>query len=183
VKSETEDLIMRKPVKPEVGIVMGSDSDWPLLEDTAKILREFGIVFEVHVISAHRTPKRAAAYAERAARRGLQALIAAAGGAAHLAGTLAAHTTLPVIGVPVKGGALDGLDALLSTVQMPAGVPVATVALGRSGAVNAALFAVQLLALSRPDLARKLAAYKKTLQQKVEKSDARIQTELKKIAP
>ena len=133
--------------KPQVGVVMGSDSDWPLMEATVKTLVQFGVQSETRVISAHRTPELATAYASSASRRGLQVIIAAAGGAAHLAGMLAAHTSLPVIGVPVKSGALDGLDALLSTVQMPGGIPVATVALGSAGAVNAAILAIQILAL------------------------------------
>jgi len=153
---------------------MGSDSDWPSVEEAAATLKQFGVGCEVRVISAHRTPARAAAYARAAAGRGLKVLVAAAGGAAHLAGTLAAHTILPVIGIPVKGGALDGLDALLSTVQMPAGVPVATVALGKAGAVNAALLAVQMLALARPDLQARLRAHKRTLEYKVDAGDRRL---------
>ena len=164
-----------------VGVVMGSDSDWPLLEDTVKTLRDFGMGFEVRVISAHRTPELAAGYAESAARRGLKVIIAAAGGAAHLAGVMAAHTILPIIGIPVKGGAMDGMDALLSTVQMPAGIPVATVALGRAGAVNAALFAVQILALRDPALGRRLVEYKNGLKDKVAKGDGHVQMELAKL--
>jgi phosphoribosylaminoimidazole carboxylase PurE protein len=167
--------------KVTVGVVMGSDSDWPLMEDTAKTLKEFGIHFEVRVLSAHRTPELAAEYALSARDRGLKVLIAAAGGAAHLAGVIAAHTLLPVIGIPVKGGALDGLDALLSTVQMPAGIPVATVALGRSGAVNAALLAVQILALNDAALADRLAAHKQELCDKVAKGNERVQIELAKL--
>jgi len=167
--------------KVAVGVLMGSDSDWPLLEDTAKTLKEFDVAFEVRVLSAHRTPERAAEYSQTARARGIKVLIAAAGGAAHLAGVVAAHTVLPVIGLPVKGGALDGLDAMLSTVQMPAGIPVATVALGRSGAVNAALLAVQILALSDAALADRLAAYKQSLCEKVEKGNARIQAEVAKL--
>ena len=166
--------------KPVVGILMGSDSDWPLLKDTAKTLDGFGVAYEVSVMSAHRTPDTAAEYARTAVSRGLQIVIAAAGGAAHLAGVIAAHTTLPVIGIPVKGGAMDGLDALLSTVQMPAGVPVATVALGSAGAVNAAILAVQILALGDADLACKMVEHKRTLQAKVEAGNARVQAELGK---
>jgi phosphoribosylaminoimidazole carboxylase PurE protein len=164
-----------------VGVLMGSDSDWPLLEDTAKTLKDFGVAFEVRVLSAHRTPERAAEYAQTAGERGLKVLIAAAGGAAHLAGVIAAHTVLPVIGIPVKGGALDGLDALLSTVQMPAGIPVATVALGRAGAVNAALLAVQILALNDATLADRFAAHKLELCDKVSKGNDRVQAELAKL--
>ena len=132
---------------PPVAVLMGSDSDWETVKETVETLKWFGVECEVHVISAHRTPQRASAFAGKAAGRGIKVIIAAAGGAAHLAGVLAAHTILPVIGIPIKGGALDGLDALLSTVQMPAGVPVATVALGKAGSINAALLAVQMLAL------------------------------------
>ena len=166
--------------KPEVAIVMGSDSDWPLLEESATTLGRFGVAYEVRVISAHRTPELAATYARKAAGQGVRAIIAAAGGAAHLAGVLAAHTTLPVIGVPVPSGFMDGLDSLLSTVQMPAGVPVATVAVGKAGVVNAAILAVQILALSRPDLARQLVVHKKTLMDKVRTGNERIQLELEK---
>ena len=166
--------------KPEVTIVMGSDSDWPLLEESANTLTRFGVLYEVRVISAHRTPDAAATYARKAAGQGIRVIIAAAGGAAHLAGVLAAHTTLQVIGVPVTSGFLDGLDSLLSTVQMPAGVPVATVAVGKAGAVNAAILAVQILALGRPDLARQLVVHKKTLMDKVKAGNERIQLELDK---
>ncbi len=166
---------MQKKSKPDVAIVMGSDSDWPAMQPAVKMLAEFGIACEVRVMSAHRTPRRAAEFAENAARRGLQVIIAAAGGAAHLAGVLAAHTTLPVIGVPLKGGALDGLDALLATVQMPAGVPVATVALGSAGPANAAILAAQILGLSRPALAGALRRYKQKLAAKVAAADQRVQ--------
>lgn len=166
--------------KPAVGIVMGSDSDWPLLKEAAAVLDEFGVEYEVRVISAHRTPEQASAYAKTAANRGLCVIIAAAGGAAHLGGVLAAHTTLPVIGLPVKGGALNGVDALLSIVQMPAGIPVATVTLGSAGPVNAALLAVQILALGRPDLRKKLARHKEALKQKVAKGNTAVAAELRK---
>ncbi len=157
-------------------MLMGSDSDWPVVEYTAATLRDFGVEYEARVLSAHRTPALAAAYARSAARRGLKILIAAAGGAAHLAGALAANTTLPVIGVPVGGGALDGLDALLATVQMPAGVPVATVAMDKAGAINAALLAVQILALGRPDLRRRLERHKRAMKKKVEAGNRRLAT-------
>jgi phosphoribosylaminoimidazole carboxylase PurE protein len=166
--------------RPEVTIVMGSDSDWPLLEESANTLTRFGVAYEVRVISAHRTPDMAATYARKAAGQGIRVIIAAAGGAAHLAGVLAAHTTLPVIGVPVTSGFMDGLDSLLSTVQMPAGVPVATVAVGKAGATNAAILAVQILALGRSDLARQLVVHKKTLMDKVKAGNERIQLELDK---
>jgi len=164
--------------KPEVAVLMGSDSDWPLLKQASATLDSFGVLHEVRVLSAHRSPELAAEFSRTAAKRGLKVIVAAAGGAAHLAGVLAAHTTLPVIGVPVKGGAVDGLDALLSTVQMPSGIPVATVALGSAGPVNAAVLAVQILALARPDLQRKLTAYKRSLAKKVIAANARVQSEL-----
>lgn len=166
--------------KPEVGIVMGSDSDWPLLKDATATLDGFEVPYEVRVISAHRTPEVASAYAREAAGRGLKVIIAAAGGAAHLGGVLAAGTTLPVIGVPVKGGALNGVDALLAIVQMPAGIPVATVTLGSAGPVNAAVLAVQILAIGQPELTKKLAKYKKTLEDKVAVSNAKVQADLNK---
>jgi phosphoribosylaminoimidazole carboxylase PurE protein len=159
---------------------MGSDSDWPDIKTAADTLEGFGIACEARVISAHRTPETAAEYARTAASRGLKVIIAAAGGAAHLAGVLAAHTTLPVIGIPVKGGAVNGLDSLLSTLQMPAGIPVATVTLGSAGPVNAAILAVQILALGRSELAQKLADHKENLKQKVISGDAKVQSELKK---
>jgi len=167
--------------KPVVAILLGSDSDWDTVAHAAETLKKFGVPFEARVCSAHRTPDAAAEFAKGAAARGLQVLIAAAGCAAHLAGVLAAHTTLPVIGVPLKGGALDGLDALLATVQMPAGIPVATVALGKAGAVNAALFAIQILALADPALQARLAAHKVALASKAEEGNQRIQLELKKM--
>lgn len=164
--------------KAEVGIVMGSDSDWPLVEDASKTLSSFGIAHEVRVISAHRSPDVAADYARTAARRGLKVVIAAAGGAAHLGGVLAAHTPLPVIGLPISGGALNGLDSLLATLQMPAGIPVATVTLGRAGPVNAAILAAQILATGRPALLRKLVSYKAALGRKVAAGDKRVQSAL-----
>jgi phosphoribosylaminoimidazole carboxylase PurE protein len=167
---------MHKPAKPLVSIVMGSDSDWPLMESAVKTLREFGIPPETRVLSAHRVPARAAQYARSAAKRGIKVVIAAAGGAAHLAGLIAANTILPVIGVPVKGGAMDGMDALLSTVQMPAGVPVATVALGPAGAVNAALLAIQILALQNKALAKKLVQHKQRLMNKVAVADRKVRS-------
>ena len=138
--------------QPLVGVVMGSKSDWDTMSHTVSTLESLGIPCEVQVMSAHRTPDVALEYAATAEERGLEVLIAAAGGAAHLAGVLAAKTTLPVLGVPMKGWALDGLDSLLSTVQMPRGVPVGTLAIGKAGAVNAALFAGQILGLSHGDI-------------------------------
>lgn len=161
-----------------IGIVMGSDSDWPLVKKAYDTLAGFDVEAEVRVISAHRTPDLAAEYAKTAKGRGLKAIIAAAGGAAHLGGILAANTTLPVIGIPVAGGALNGVDALLATLQMPSGIPVATVALGSAGPVNAALFAIQMLALSDDALAAKLDAHKKALAEKVAKANAKVNAEL-----
>ena len=151
----------------DVGIVLGSASDWPQVEPAAGLLEEWGITFEVVVASAHRSPQLVQAYAREAAARGLKIIIAAAGAAAHLAGVLAAETTLPVIGVPMPGSSLQGLDSLLSTVQMPAGVPVATMAIGTAGAKNAAIFAAQILALGDPRLKERLKRHKEELEQKV----------------
>jgi 5-(carboxyamino)imidazole ribonucleotide mutase len=143
-----------------VGVIMGSKSDWETMSQADQILTEFGVAHEARIVSAHRTPQWMAEYATGAAARGLEVIIAGAGGAAHLPGMVASHTVLPVIGVPVQSAALNGLDSLLSIVQMPRGVPVATVAIGASGAVNAALLAVAILAISRPDLRTKLQAYR-----------------------
>ncbi len=150
-----------------VGIVLGSASDWPEVEPAALLLKEWDIPFEVVVASAHRAPERVQAYAREAAGREVKVIIAAAGMAAHLAGVLAAETILPVIGVPMARSPLQGLDSLLSTVQMPPGVPVATMAIGRAGAQNAAVFAVQILALSDPRLREVLAQHKQNLEQQV----------------
>jgi len=152
----------------KVGIVMGSDSDLDVMKAAADVLKSFGIPFEMTVASAHRTPARAAEFAQTAKERGVQVIIAGAGHAAHLAGAMAAHTTLPVIGVPIDSSALQGLDALLSTVQMPPGIPVATVALGKPGARNAGILAAQILALSDPDLQKRLDEFKDDMARKVE---------------
>jgi 5-(carboxyamino)imidazole ribonucleotide mutase len=146
-----------------VGVIMGSKSDWDTMVHADQILTEFGIAHECQVVSAHRTPTWMAEYASSASGRGLEVIIAGAGGAAHLPGMVAAHTVLPVIGVPVQSTALNGLDSLLSIVQMPKGVPVATVAIGPSGAANAGLLAVAILATSRPELRAKLQAYRDTM--------------------
>ncbi len=161
--------------RPQVGIVMGSDSDLGVMEETAKILRQFGVAFEITVASAHRTPLRAAEFAVSARDRGIKVIIAGAGHAAHLAGAMAAHTTLPVIGVPIDSSAFQGLDALLSTVQMPPGIPVATVAVGKPGATNAGILAVQILAVADPVLAGKLADYKDQLAAKVEEKARKLE--------
>ncbi len=146
---------------PLVAILMGSKSDWETMQATAQTLRDFGVPHESRVLSAHRTPAETAEYVRTAEGRGVQVFVAAAGGAAHLAGVVAAHTVLPVLGVPMKGWALDGLDSLLSTVQMPRGIPVGTLAIGKAGAVNAGLLAVSILSLSRPELREKLQAQRK----------------------
>ncbi|MBI3319673.1 MAG: 5-(carboxyamino)imidazole ribonucleotide mutase [Candidatus Omnitrophica bacterium] len=163
-----------------VAILMGSDSDWPALEPATKVLESFRIGYSAHVISAHRSPARLVRFVEQAPGRGVKVFIAAAGGAAHLAGVVAAHTTQPVIGVPIESKQLKGLDSLLSTVQMPKGVPVATVGIGNAD--NAALLAVQMLALGDPAIARRLADYKRGLAEKTEKADAALQAQLPKRA-
>ena len=163
---------------PQVGILMGSDSDWAKINKVAAALDEFGIGYEVHVMSAHRTPEAVAQYASTARQRGLRVVIAAAGGAAHLAGVVAAHTTLPVIGLPVPTPDLGGLDSLLSTVQMPGDVPVASMAVGMGGPRNAGLFAVQILALADESLQAKLDDFKKQLADKIAAKDAQLQQTL-----
>lgn len=160
----------------KVAIIMGSDSDWPVVQGAAKQLKEWDIPFEAHIMSAHRTPEVAAAFAKGARDNGFGVIIAAAGMAAHLAGVLAGNTTLPVIGIPLKGGAADGLDALLATVQMPSGVPVATVAL--NGAKNAAVLAAQILSLSDETLADKLAVAKEEMKAQIAQKNIQLQKEL-----
>jgi 5-(carboxyamino)imidazole ribonucleotide mutase len=164
---------------PLVGIVMGSDSDWPKIQGAAAALGEFGVAYEVHVMSAHRTPEVVQHYASTAVSRGLKTIIAAAGGAAHLAGVVASHTTLPVIGLPVATDLSGGLDSLLSVVQMPGDVPVATVGVGGGGPRNAGLLAVQILATSDAQLQKKLVEFKKKLAEKVGAKDATLQKTLK----
>ncbi len=161
--------LARLSVPPRVGVIMGSDSDLPVMEHTLKMLKKFDIPYEVTVASAHRTPARAEAFAKTAREKGMGVIIAGAGHAAHLAGVLAAHTTLPVVGVPIDSSALKGMDSLLATVQMPPGVPVGTMALGRSGAMNAGIFAAQILAVSDAALAKKLADYKQEMADKINK--------------
>lgn len=165
-------------VAPKVLIIMGSDSDLPVMEETAKVLKEFGVPFEMRVSSAHRSPKRTSELASGASGRGVKVIIAAAGMAAHLAGVIAAETTLPVIGVPIGGGSLNGIDALYAMVQMPGGIPVATMAIGKAGAKNAALLAVQMLSLSDEGLTEQLVAYKKKLSTEVAEKDAALQERL-----
>lgn len=164
--------------KAVVGVIMGSDSDYPVMAEAGRMLAKFGIGFEVEVVSAHRSPARAAEYAETAAKRGLKAIIVGAGGAAHLAGVVAALTTVPVIGVPMAATSLNGMDSLLATVQMPGGVPVATMAIGKPGATNAGIFAAQILATSDAQTARALAEYKKELAASVAEKSARLKREL-----
>jgi phosphoribosylaminoimidazole carboxylase PurE protein len=149
--------------KPLVGILMGSDNDYEVMIEAGRALKSFGVPFEMNVSSAHRTPERTAGYVREARNRGIKVLIAGAGAAAHLAGVVAAETILPVIGVPIDSSSLKGLDSLLATVQMPAGIPVATMAIGKAGARNAGIFAVQLLALGDAVLSEKLSAYKEEL--------------------
>ena len=157
---------------PKVALIMGSKSDAPTLAGCVKILRSFGVEVEVHVASAHRTPEKVAAFADHARENGFEVIIAAAGKAAHLAGVIDGHTTLPVIGIPVKSSLMDGLDSLLSTVQMPSGIPVATVAVG--GGDNAAYLAAQMLALKYPELAQKLDAHRREMAEAIEADDRAI---------
>ena len=157
---------------PKVALIMGSKSDAPSLAGCVKILRSFGVEVEVHVASAHRTPKKVAAFADHARENGFEVIIAAAGKAAHLAGVIAGHTTLPVIGIPVKSSLMDGLDSLLSTVQMPSGIPVATVAVG--GGDNAAYLAAQILSLKHPELAERLDAHRREMAEAIEADDRAI---------
>jgi 5-(carboxyamino)imidazole ribonucleotide mutase len=152
---------------PLVAILMGSKSDWETMQETAKTLKQLGIPCEAHVASAHRTPDKVIAFCEGAENRGLKLIIAAAGGAAHLAGFCAGKTHLPVLGVPMKGWALDGLDSLLATVQMPSGIPVATFAIGKAGAINAAIFAAEMLAISDSEMRTRLLAFRKAQTDKV----------------
>jgi 5-(carboxyamino)imidazole ribonucleotide mutase len=160
--------------KPVVSIVMGSDSDLEIMREAGKALEDFGIAYEIDVTSAHRSPDRTADYARKAADRGIRVIIAGAGGAAHLAGVIAAHTTLPVIGVPISATSLNGLDSLLATVQMPAGIPVATVAIGKPGATNAGILAAQILGVADSAIAQKLHAHKEKLDKGVEEKSKRL---------
>jgi len=167
-----------KSKSPVVGIVMGSDSDWGVMEKAASVLKQLDIPFEATVASAHRSPERTANYTKSARSRGLKVIIAGAGAAAHLAGSIAALTTLPVIGVPIDSSSLKGLDALLSTVQMPSGIPVATMAIGAAGAKNAAILAAQILGTSDTDVETRRAKHKEGLASQVEKTAAALQTNL-----
>jgi 5-(carboxyamino)imidazole ribonucleotide mutase len=171
---------MPETTSPQVGIVMGSDSDWPKIKAAAAALDEFGVPYEVHVMSAHRTPEIVRQYATMSAARGVKVIIAAAGGAAHLAGVIASHTTLPVIGLPVPTELSGGLDSLLSIVQMPGDVPVAAVGVGGGGPRNAGLLAVQILALGNVALQTKLSAFKHKLAEKIGDKDAALQETLQR---
>ena len=160
--------------KPLVSIVMGSDSDLEIMREAGKALDDFGIAYEIDVTSAHRSPDRSADFAKKAAERGIKVIIAGAGGAAHLAGVIAAHTILPVIGVPIPSTSLNGMDSLLSTVQMPAGIPVATVAIGKPGATNAGILAAQIIGLADASIAKKLLAHKEKLARGVEEKSRKL---------
>jgi phosphoribosylaminoimidazole carboxylase PurE protein len=164
--------------KALVGIIMGSDSDLPMMSEATKALEKFGIPYEIEIMSAHRTPARAHEYATTALSRGLKVMIAAAGAAAHLAGVMAAYTTSPGIGVPMGTSSLNGLDALLSTVQMPGGIPVATMAIDKAGATNAAIFAAEILGLSDPAIAKKLLEHKEELAKAVDVKNAKLKAKL-----
>ena len=159
----------------QVGIVMGSDSDMGVMQSAADVLKDFGVAFEITIASAHRSPQRAAAWASTAPERGIKVIIAGAGHAAHLAGAMAAHTSLPIIGVPIDSSCLQGMDALLATVQMPPGIPVATMAIGKPGARNAGILAVQILALADAGLSEKLQEYKQDMAAKVEQKAKKLQ--------
>jgi phosphoribosylaminoimidazole carboxylase PurE protein len=163
---------------PLVAVLMGSDSDLPTVKEACAVLRDFGVPFEAHVLSAHRSPEELVAFVRKAEQDGVRIFVGAAGGAAHLAGVVAAHTTRPVIGIPIQTSSLGGLDSLLSTVQMPPGVPVATMAIGAAGAQNAGLFAVQILSLADSSLASKLQNHRAKLAEQVRQKDQKIQAEL-----
>jgi len=163
--------------KPLVGIVMGSDTDLPIMTETARMLKKFGVPFEIEITSAHRSPVRTSEYSRSAIQRGLKVIIVGAGGAAHLAGVIAAETTLPVIGVPMATTTLAGLDSLLSTVQMPGGVPVACTAIGKPGAINSAIYAIQIIATADAELAQKLTAYKEELARSVAEKSEKVKRE------
>ena len=164
------------PPKPVVGILMGSDSDLPIMQEAAVMLQEFGIEYEMTIASAHRTPKKVLEYSQSAERRGLKVIIAGAGWAAHLAGVIASQTTLPVIGVPIDSSSLNGLDALLATAQMPGGVPVATMSLGKAGAKNAGVFAAQIIATADVKIANRLKVHKVEMEREVEDKAKRLLT-------
>lgn len=176
-KKKTAKKVTKK-TKPVIGIIMGSDSDYPKLEGAVSTLKDFGVEFEVLVASAHRTPDVVCKWAGGAEKRGMEVIIAAAGGAAHLAGVVAGHTILPVIGVPIGGTALSGLDSLLSMVQMPAGIPVATVAVGSAGGTNAALLALQILGRKKAAVAKKLKSHRTSMARKVAAKNRALQKKI-----
>ena len=161
--------------KIDILILMGSDSDWEVMSEAARVLDDFNTTYEARVSSAHRTPERTLNLVRDAETRNCKVIIAGAGAAAHLAGVIAGHTLLPVIGIPLNATSLQGIDALLATVQMPAGIPVASVAIGKAGATNAALFALQILASADPEVANRLATYRRNMTEKVESKDKRLQ--------
>jgi phosphoribosylaminoimidazole carboxylase PurE protein len=161
-------------VKPKVLIVMGSDSDLPVMQETEKVLKDFRIPYDITVASAHRSPERTTKLTKDAEKNGVEVIIAGAGSAAHLAGVIASHTILPVVGVPIDSSPLKGVDALFSTVQMPPGIPVATMAVGKAGAINAAIFAVQILMSKNASLKKALRAYKKKMVKEVERKSAKL---------
>ncbi|MBI5180767.1 MAG: 5-(carboxyamino)imidazole ribonucleotide mutase [Nitrospirae bacterium] len=162
--------------KPLVGIVMGSSSDIEIMEEAARVLKEFGIPYEMTIASAHRSPKRTSEFAKSAVERGLEVIIAGAGSAAHLAGVIASETILPIIGVPIDSSPLNGLDSLLSTVQMPAGIPVATMAIGKAGAKNAGIFAAEILGTKYPEILEKLINYRRRMAENIEKEAKKLET-------
>jgi 5-(carboxyamino)imidazole ribonucleotide mutase len=164
-------------IAPKVLLIMGSDTDLPIMQEAADVLKKFAVPYEMRISSAHRSPVRTMALATGAADRGIRIIIAGAGMAAHLAGVIASKTILPVIGVPMPGGALNGVDALYATVQMPAGIPVASMAIGKAGAKNAGLFAIHILALSEPHLAVSLLSYRAEMDKELEQKDADLQTQ------
>ncbi|MHB8655057.1 MAG: 5-(carboxyamino)imidazole ribonucleotide mutase [Terriglobia bacterium] len=168
---------MAEKQRPMVGIVMGSDTDLPVMTEAAQTLKKFGVPFEIEITSAHRSPARTSEYSRTAIERGLKVIIVGAGGASHLAGVIAAETTLPVIGVPMATTTLAGLDALLSTVQMPGGVPVACTAIGKPGAINAAIFAVEIIATANAEMAQKLAEHKEQLIRSVAEKSEKLKRE------
>jgi phosphoribosylaminoimidazole carboxylase PurE protein len=167
---------MSKKSAPLVGIVMGSDSDLPVMNETARLLDELGVTYEMEIASAHRTPDRAAEYAHHAVERGLRVIVAGAGGAFHLAGAVAAHTTLPVVAVPLANSPLQGFDALLAAVQMPGGVPVGVMAVGKAGAVNAGIFAAQIIGVADKAVAKRLVQHKEKMAREVAEKNARLKS-------
>ncbi|MBF0342200.1 MAG: 5-(carboxyamino)imidazole ribonucleotide mutase [Magnetococcales bacterium] len=172
---------MKETISPRIAILMGSDSDWEVMKEAGKVLKDFAIPFEMTVTSAHRTPERTHEYATSAAQRGIEVLIVGAGAAAHLAGVVASITDLPVIGVPLSATDLQGMDALLATVQMPGGIPVATMAIGKAGAKNAALFAARILALHDPDIAEEYRSFRAKMAEEVTSKHQALQNRLKEL--